>query len=253
MTNGGTDRQSIPMQETDCEAAAERPLPIRFQKYIGQLRLPDARRRLRHYPDLIARPWHQPQEFALVRDLERNAPRIVAEAGGIKGQDYTDEIEKIGRSGRWTVFPLYERGARNERNCKVCPAATKIVEAHPNVAIMAGKVYFSCLDPHTRVAAHKGPTNMRVRCHFGIDTPVDCGIRVGTVTKRWTPGRCIVFEDSFEHEVWNLSGCRRVVLVVDLWHPDLSEDEIRLIDGLLRYAFGGKSTSEPNVDRENTE
>jgi len=37
------------------------------------------------------------------------------------------------------------------------------------------------------------------------------------------------------HEVWNESDRRRVVLVVDLWHPDLDDDEVALLSGLYRY------------------
>ena len=30
----------------------------------------------------------------------------------------------------------------------------------------------------------------------------------------------------------------RVVLIVDLWHPDLSDDEVALLEGLQRYVAG---------------
>jgi len=52
-----------------------------------------------------------------------------------------------------------------------------------------------------------------------------------------------VFDDSFEHEAWNLSDRRRTVLIVDVWHPDLSDDEVLLLDGLQRYAFGQRPTN----------
>jgi tetratricopeptide (TPR) repeat protein len=77
---------------------------------------------------------------------------------------------------------------------------------------------------------------MRVRCHLGLEVPDGCGIRVGGLTARWEEGRCLVLDDSFPHEVWNDGGARRVVLVLDLWHPDLSEDEVALLAGLERHA-----------------
>jgi aspartyl/asparaginyl beta-hydroxylase (cupin superfamily) len=76
---------------------------------------------------------------------------------------------------------------------------------------------------------------MRVRAHLGIDIPPACGIRVGGVTATWQTGKCIVFDDSFPHEVWNDGERDRIVLVVDLWHPDLSDDEVRLLDGFQHY------------------
>jgi aspartyl/asparaginyl beta-hydroxylase (cupin superfamily) len=43
-------------------------------------------------------------------------------------------------------------------------------------------------------------------------------------------GRCVVFNDFLEHEAWNATSGERIVLVVDLWHPDLSEAEIRMLE-----------------------
>jgi aspartyl/asparaginyl beta-hydroxylase (cupin superfamily) len=59
---------------------------------------------------------------------------------------------------------------------------------------------------------------------------------VGGHERSWELGRCIIFDDSFLYEVWNESDEDRVVLVVDLWHPDLSELEVALLEGLHRYA-----------------
>jgi hypothetical protein len=41
----------------------------------------------------------------------------------------------------------------------------------------------------------------------------------------WAEGRCLIIDDSFEHEVWFTTApsgavADRIVLVVDLWHPD---------------------------------
>ena len=104
-------------------------------------------------------------------------------------------------------------------------------------------MYFSCLEPGTRVAPHSGPTNVRLRCHLALEVPPDCGMRVGGVERPWEPGRCVVFDDSFEHEVWNDSRRRRVVLVLDLWHPDLTTDEMELLAGLHRFASANQAAT----------
>jgi hypothetical protein len=39
-------------------------------------------------------------------------------------------------------------------------------------------------------------------------------------------GKGLLFEDSFEHEVWNRGTQRRAILIVDFWHPDLTDVEI---------------------------
>ena len=45
---------------------------------------------------------------------------------------------------------------------------------------------------------------------------------------RWLSWQVLLFHDSFEHEVWNLTASPRLVLIVDLWHPMLTSDEQRL-------------------------
>jgi aspartyl/asparaginyl beta-hydroxylase (cupin superfamily) len=114
----------------------------------------------------------------------------------------------------------------------------QLIEQHRTVRDLAGLVYFSRMAPGTRVARHHGPTNMRLRCHLGIDIPSNCGINVGGESRAWAAEKCLVFDDSFLHEVWNDSSFARTVLVVDLWHPDLTDDEVRLLQGLQRYAVG---------------
>ena len=39
------------------------------------------------------------------------------------------------------------------------------------------------------------------------------------------PGTALVFDDMIEHEAWNDSDRIRVVLISDLWRPDLTEVE----------------------------
>jgi aspartyl/asparaginyl beta-hydroxylase (cupin superfamily) len=92
--------------------------------------------------------------------------------------------------------------------------------------------------PNTHIAPHAGPTNLRLRVHLGIDVPSGCGLTVGRISGGWTPGRCIVFDDSFPHEAWNDGDRDRVVLIVDVWHPDLSDDEVALLEGLQRHVTG---------------
>jgi aspartate beta-hydroxylase len=104
---------------------------------------------------------------------------------------------------------------------------------------LTGLAYVSRMRAATHIQAHRGPTNLRVRCHLGIQVPDgDCAIRVGPQTRRWQDGRCLVFDDYFEHEAWNHTEQDRIVLIVDLWHPGLSATEVSLLEGLHAYASG---------------
>ena len=96
-----------------------------------------------------------------------------------------------------------------------------------------GQVKFSVMYPGTHVHPHTGPTNCRLRAHLGLS--VDKGdearmrLRVADKTLRWREGEIFVFDDSFEHEVRHDGEKERLVLIVDLWHPDLSEEQRRTL------------------------
>jgi hypothetical protein len=170
----------------------------RFQRYVEGF-VDDGRRRPGLvYPDLPSRPWHDPQDFPLVAYLESHFDEIRAELLALT--DFHSESERIARTGDWDVAFLYERGRRHDDACDACPVATRGIEMHRTIRTMAGLIYVSRMRAHTHIDAHRGPTNLRVRCHLGLDVPEgDCAIRVGADTRRWTEGRCLVFDDYFEH------------------------------------------------------
>ena len=57
---------------------------------------------------------------------------------------------------------------------------------------------------------------------------------MGAETEAWREGRAIVFDDSFEHEAWNPSEQLRVVLLFEVWRPELSALERDLMQALFK-------------------
>ncbi len=210
-------------------------VPSRFAEYLAGLLEDDPRRALAEYPGLRAQPWWDAEQFPLVQALEGAAGEIAREFAALDPRTFHAESERIEREGNWDVFLLYERGRKREERCALVPVTTAIIEAHATLRTQAGLVYFSRLAPGSIVAPHRGPTNVRLRCHLGLAVPDDCGISVDNVVKTWHEGKCIVFDDSFTHSVWNSSDRERVVLIVDFWHPDLDPEEGELLAGLHRY------------------
>lgn len=102
------------------------------------------------------------------------------------------------------------------------PVTTEFLEAIQKQTRMPGLVSLLWLHPGSRVTPHCGHTNTRLRVHMPIIVPPDCGMRVGDQTFTWTEGRCLVFDDSFEHEVWNDSERPRVVLLFDIFNPEVA-------------------------------
>lgn len=211
------------------------PLPERFAQYVATLRDAGERPSMSRYPGLSAQPWYDAATIPLARDLEAAAPDISAEFRRLDPREFAPEHEPIARAGGWDVIMLYERGRRHDERLRRVPAVAEVIERNRTVRSLAGLAYFSRLAPHSHVAPHQGPTNMRVRVHLGIEVPERCGITVAGKSTTWQAGRCIAFDDSYPHEVWNDSDRERIVLVVDAWHPDLNDDEVRLLDGFQRY------------------
>jgi aspartate beta-hydroxylase len=78
--------------------------------------------------------------------------------------------------------------------------------------------------------------------HLALMVPPDCALRVGGEEQVWCEGRTLVFDDTYEHEAWNLSKQVRVVLIADLWHPQLTEVERAAVAELIA-AIGDLQTA----------
>ena len=89
---------------------------------------------------------------------------------------------------------------------------------------MCGAHFFSRLVAGSHIGAHCGPSNLRLRVHLGLLVPEGTRIRVGDEVRAWREGECLVFDDSYEHEVWHDGAGDRIVLICDMWHPDLDVD-----------------------------
>jgi aspartyl/asparaginyl beta-hydroxylase (cupin superfamily) len=94
--------------------------------------------------------------------------------------------------------------------------------------------FFSTMKPKTSISPHYGSTNLKLRCHFPLFVPDEAFLRVAGDPRPWTEGKMIVFDDSYEHEAANLSEKEeRIILLIDIWHPDLLNQEISEIKGMF--------------------
>jgi aspartate beta-hydroxylase len=187
----------------------------------------------RYYPGLRARPWHDPGDFAWVPGLEAAFPEIRDEALALldAGRFSVNPVSGGLADGTWHEFRLYTEGRSVTANCAAAPRTAELVARIPG-ATTAGLVYFAYVAPGTHIRPHWGPHNARLRCHLGLAVPEGCWLRVGPQTGGWKLGKAIVFDDSYEHEVCNGGTASRLILIMDVWHPDLSPSQIAAI----RYA-----------------
>lgn len=183
-------------------------------------------------PDLSATPWLEPSVLEGIGILESNWETIRDEvfAARLAGfQRYNDGTPLI---GSWNVSYVRYGAAPVEKNRALFPETMRIVNALPRAGEMG---LVSALNPGSHIQPHCGPDNLRITAHLGLSIPENCGYRVGEETRRWVEGRCLVFDDSFEHEAWNHSDSTRFVLLVDFWHPDLTEPEVEILREAITY------------------
>jgi hypothetical protein len=127
----------------------------------------------------------------------------------------------------WSSLYLWENGKPVEENVARCPAAFEAL-GHaplPHISVRAPVVMFSRLAPGARIPPHTGMLNARLICHLPLIVPPGCGFRVGNEVRHWEEGKLIIFDDTIEHEAWNDSNEDRVVLIFDIWRPELNEEE----------------------------
>lgn len=128
---------------------------------------------------------------------------------------------------QWDGLFFHRHGRRNEENCQRCPATAAALEAAPIVHIRdhSPEGLFSVLGAGSHILPHTGMTNTRLVTHLPLLVPGDCALRVADQRHDWQQGRCVTFDDTFEHEAWNNSDRTRVILLFDIWNPHLTEIE----------------------------
>lgn len=134
--------------------------------------------------------------------------------------------DPLGRS--WDAFFFHRHGKAFPEHLALCPVTAAALAQVPLTQITdhAPEVLFSVLAPHTHIKPHHGVTNTRVVTHLPLIIPAgDCKLVVGGISHAWQEGRCVTFDDTFEHEAWNRTDQQRVVLILDTWNPDLTEPE----------------------------
>jgi aspartyl/asparaginyl beta-hydroxylase (cupin superfamily) len=117
----------------------------------------------------------------------------------------------------WKVFFLYAVGEKPMANRAQCPQTSAILDKIPHLF----QAHFSILDPGKCIPAHSGPYKGYLRYHLGLKVPKSKPpmIRVKDQYHTWAEGKSVLFDDSWEHEVYNDSDDIRVVLIVDILRP----------------------------------
>ncbi|XP_036790768.1 aspartyl/asparaginyl beta-hydroxylase isoform X2 [Oncorhynchus mykiss] len=188
-------------------------------------------RSLYNVDGLKAQPWWTPKDTGymdLVKTLERNWRIIRDEAQSVMDKTtglFVPEEENLREKGEWGQFTLWQQGKKAGESCRSVPKTCGLLERYPEATgCKRGQIKFSVMQPGTHVWPHTGPTNCRLRMHLGLVIPkTGCKIRCTNDTRAWEEGKVLIFDDSFEHEVWQDADSYRLIFIVDVWHPELTQ------------------------------
>jgi tetratricopeptide (TPR) repeat protein len=168
---------------------------------------------------------------AVMKGRSKFSPYLQTDATHLNQDD-----DSLVNSNDWGALFLWDYGRLVPENAKLFPKTIKALQAAPLPAIpgQAPMALFSKLTPGTRIPPHNGLLNTRLICHLPIIVPENCGaLRVGSEERPWVEGEMLMFDDSMEHEAWNSSDKERVVLLFEIWRPELGDEERDLVTSML--------------------
>ncbi|MBI5942199.1 MAG: aspartyl/asparaginyl beta-hydroxylase domain-containing protein [Caulobacterales bacterium] len=212
-----------------------------------------------YFPELPQIQFYGREPFPWLAGLEAATADIRAELMEVMKNhaDFTPYLEsKTDRPSRnshgmldnpdWSAFYLWRNGEPVAENVARCPKTIAALAEVP-LAPIKGRtpsVLFSLLRPGAAIPPHHGFVNTRLICHLPLIVPPGCSFRVGNETRDWKEGQAWLFDDTIEHEAWNRSQETRVILLFDVWRPELSIEERAMVAAMFEavdaYGEGGE-------------
>jgi beta-hydroxylase len=147
-------------------------------------------------------------------------------------QDISKDQIEITDDDRWKTFFIYGYGFEAKLGVELCPRTAALMREIPGMKT----AMISILSPRKHILDHRGPYKGVLRYHLGLIVPEDaesCRIRVGEDYRHWEEGSSLIFDDTFNHEVWNDTDETRVVLFVDVMRP-LPSPESAINEGIVK-------------------
>ena len=202
-----------------------------------------------HFSGIAEREFHPRRLFPWLTDLEAATDEISGELHTVMAAERAELVpyvqyaehmplrqwRALNHSRDWTAIHLWRNGRRIDTNARHCPMTLDVLESigQPRIAGASPNAMFSLLAPGTTIPPHVGISNARLVCHLPLIVPHGCWFRVGAETRAWQRGTAFVFDDTIEHEAANPSDQLRVVLIFDIWHPDLTAAERAAVAAII--------------------
>jgi aspartyl/asparaginyl beta-hydroxylase (cupin superfamily) len=191
-----------------------------------------------YLPGLSIKPFWNPDDFDWTKYLESHYSDIRKEFDGV-----TKDMTKLKQEGNnvwagaltqdaasygegWKTLVLMDRGRWDAVNANLFPKTAKAIH---DSGVPATEVFFASMAGPSEIKKHSDFTNFVLTSHLALDIPYSgenkCRLTVGGETRQWINGNIYVFDTSLLHDAVNESDQTRYILMLRLWHPDLSDVE----------------------------
>jgi ornithine lipid ester-linked acyl 2-hydroxylase len=171
-------------------------------------------------------PIYDSRHFPWVKEIEADWQKVRAELDAVMKyrdampsfQDIVKEVGMIQGDDQWKTFFLKGVGMDCKENALHCLETMKVLAKIPGCTTG----FFSILSPRKHIPHHRGPWAGVLRMHLGLLVPQpseQCRIRIADQVYSWQEGKAVIFDDTYNHEVWNDTDGYRVVLFVDFERP----------------------------------
>jgi aspartyl/asparaginyl beta-hydroxylase (cupin superfamily) len=207
-----------------------------------------------YFPGLPQRSFYARDEFDWVPALEAQTGAVKSELESLlrsQAEEFEPyigaEADKSGGTApnahlagdaSWSAYHLLKGGVVVEGHAEQFPMTLEALQLVPltRIAGRAPMALFSLLKPGAHIRPHHGSFNFRLICHLPLIVPPDCALRVGNQQRPWREGELLIFDDSMEHEAWNRSDRQRVILLFEIWRPEIGEADREALTLLLEAA-----------------
>lgn len=178
--------------------------------------------------------------FLWISRIEQRWQDIRDEAINIRREDIPSlgdisfDHGRIAEDRRWKSFFLKGYGYRMGNNCDRAPITTSLIEKVPGLVTAS----FSVLEAGGHIPRHWGMTKGMLTWHLALKVPQErekCRMNVEGSDKThvliWREGESFLFDDMYNHEVWNEASEDRYLLLIQIKRP------CRGIGNLIRNFF----------------
>ena len=190
-----------------------------------------------YYPGLPQRWFYDAADFPWLEAMLALAPAMREELEAREGAGFEPYVKQqanrpapnnplLGRMD-WSAHYFWQDGSIVEDHARACPRTMEAL-GHaplPHVPGRAPGALWSRLLPGAHITPHHGMLNTRLICHIPVRTAPGCSLRVGNERREWIDGQALVFDDSVEHEAINAGAETRVILLFEIWRPEIPEGD----------------------------